>query len=111
MRRYLFIGGPRDGEWHGVRYHLDAPAHPYLVHDPNPFLERSIRWRYYRRTVMVPGWLVPLDVYVLDGMTEIPRETVLPGFAYGRMEAWPYLWTVDAARCAVAAFNRGRLSR
>lgn len=115
MRRYLFIGGPADGRW----FHANGLG-PWLV----PGRERRDRFGapvgrtlYFRRTVQVPGWLVPLDVYVLDGMTEIPRETVLPGFAYGRMTADPVLsWegfmnSPSRLRDAVTAFNRERLSR
>lgn len=94
MSRYLFIGGPWDGEWHtigGGHSHYNVPCIrdftiiPYSKYDDwevFPTLPNIVT--YSRLYVHAPGWRVWLTMYsCLPYGIRIPTGTILPGSVQG----------------------------
>lgn len=115
MRRYLFIGGPWDGQWHAIPDERDTtvyrvPVMPDLSRATLLDVKEAPRRDalYYRQRAMVPGWRFPLTFYTTEPLRSIPTGTALPGAVQGmHPDAWhmisrepvtdPYTWADSLA--------------
>lgn len=74
-RKFLFLGGPKDGQWLPVYLsERDAGRRPYRI----PVIGGTAI--YYPRRFFVPGWRIPLTFYCNHWWGWEPESgQVLPG--------------------------------
>jgi len=77
--KHLFLGGPLDQQW------LDVPRLEAMVVAvecaTGPTTARMVHYR--REYVSLPGWVVPLRMFVAVGRHQIEQGDVLPGCVAG----------------------------
>ena len=119
MRRYLFIGGPWDGQWHGtdgqtayrVPVRPDLTAATFLDSDPYEPAAPLRDVLYYRQRALVPGWRFPLTLtfYTTEPLRSIPSGTVLPGSIQGMIPVASVCVTRKPAGAASWGYFLGQL--
>lgn len=85
MRMVIAPGEPIDRSWVSIRSHVVLFARPlpmtWMEVDPDGDLPEPghayLRWYRY------PSWSVTLPFYVVEGLRDIPRGYVMPGWVQG----------------------------